>query len=154
MGDRIELNQPATKKKSKLPIILAAVLVVLIAGGFTTYAFLTKSFFFAPKAEKKIEEQEYSLKEFIVNLNEEKTKRYIKATVVLGYEDTKALSKLDGNNAQLRDRVISIFRSKSGEYIEDVNNTDALKQEIIKGVNELLEEEIVKNIYFVDILIQ
>lgn len=150
------IQPPEKKKKNKLIIIIPLIIIFLVVA-FVGYAFFTKSFFFKSEEDesvKKIEEQIFQMDEFVINLNDENSRRYLKTSIVITYENKKELKELNDNIPQMRDVIIETLRAKSAEDVMNVENTDMLKNEIKEKVNELYEDEIVLEVYFINFLIQ
>ncbi|MBN2258997.1 MAG: flagellar basal body-associated FliL family protein [Clostridiales bacterium] len=161
MADRMDPNAikqaPEKKKKKKKLLIIIPLIIVLLAGGFVGYAFFTKSFFFKVDGEAavvKIDEKIYDMEEFIINLNDEGSRRYLKTKIVLAYENDKDLDLFNKNIPQMRDLIIETLRAKTSEDVMNVENTESLKNEIRDNVNKIYDEDIVLEVYFVDFLIQ
>lgn len=149
-------SQIVKKKKKKKLIIIILLVIVVIVIALIGYAYFTKSLFLKleNEDEKKIEEQIFELNEFILNLNDENSRRYLKTKIVLTYEDKKDIEKFKNNVSQIRDTIIETLREKTSEDMMNVNNLDALKNEIKDKTNQLFDVEIVLEVYFVDFLIQ
>lgn len=148
-----KIDEKPKKKKSKLMWIIPLI-VILLAGAFFAYAFLTSSFMFSTGEAKPVEEKIFSLDEFVLNLNDESGRRYVKTKIVLSYENDKDLNLFDENMAQIRDVIIYTIRMKTSEEMMDVTHTDQLKHDIKDSVNTLIGEPIVLEVYFIDFLIQ
>jgi|LGVF01.1.fsa_nt_gb flagellar basal body-associated protein FliL len=150
------IQPPEKKKKNKLIIIIPLVIIFLVVA-FVGYAFFTKSFFFKSgedESVKRIEEQIFQMDEFVINLRDENARRYLKTSIVITYENKKELEKLKNNIPQMRDVIIETLRAKSVDDVMNVENSDILKNEIKDKVNELYEDEIVLEVYFINFLIQ
>ncbi|MCD6340822.1 MAG: hypothetical protein J7L51_02600, partial [Desulfurococcales archaeon] len=99
MAERMNPNNiqpPEKKKKNKLIIIIPLIIIFLVVA-FIGYAFFTKSFFFKSEEDgnvKKIEEQIFQMDEFVINLNDENARRYLKTSIVITYENKKGLEQL------------------------------------------------------------
>lgn len=99
----------------------------------------------------------YALDEFLVNLSDDGGKRYLKIKLSLGY-DTKKKKNMDKEFADktdlLRDKIISVLRSKKSTDIDTQAGIDNLKKEIIEKVNPIFESGKVNSVYINDILVQ
>ncbi|MGL4798672.1 MAG: flagellar basal body-associated FliL family protein [Cellulosilyticaceae bacterium] len=60
----------------------------------------------------------------------------------------------EGNQTIIRDGIIDIVRSKTYEDMNEEGAKDELAKEIATRINELLDTDIVQNIYFGDYFIQ
>jgi flagellar FliL protein len=107
------------------------------------------------EAEKIIETEHLPLGEdFIVNLAEVGTKRYIKANVTVAYniEDEKFIEELDKNIVVLRDATITYLKGRTEEQLKDL---DGLKNELVKELNKQLKvDSTIVDAYFQSFLIQ
>lgn len=141
--------------KGKIPImvIIVAVLVICIAAG--TFAFVGKS---KVKSKKEAETTQWKLNEFIVNMADIDTPRYLKATIVLAIQgaDGKA-AKIEAGNpmeAEARDTIISIMTRKHYAELLTEKGREALKQDIKKGLNARLNGIKIVDVYFTDFAMQ
>ncbi len=67
----------------------------------------------------------------------------------------KALLEAESKKVMLQDKVLSILRSKSIKDLNEDTSLVKLREEIIAAVNGMLSEEArVKNVYFIEWLIQ
>ena len=98
--------------------------------------------------------QVYTLDDFVVNLKDPSSKRYLKTKIALGFEDKKDLELLMAKQMQIRDVIIQTLRAKTTDEIMAVEKTDYLKKELMDNVNGLFEPDIVLDVYMVDFLIQ
>lgn len=153
-NENIENEDKKPKKKKSKLIWIIPLIVILLAGAFFTYSYLTNSFMFSTGEAKPIEEKIFSLDEFVLNLNDESGRRYVKTKIVLSYENDKDLELFDENMSQIRDVIIYTIRMKTSDEMMDVTHTDQLKHDIKESVNTLIGQPIVLEVYFIDFLIQ
>ncbi len=92
--------------------------------------------------------------DFTVNMSDRAQRRYLKATIALGYADEKMSSELEQRSVQIRDVVIKVLRSFSTEDMATVEGVARLRAELIKNLNTLLTSGEIKEIYFTDLLVQ
>lgn len=95
----------------------------------------------------------YDLGEFLVNLNDEGGKKYLKAKIVVGYDNKKMPKELDEKKIIMRDAVISVLRTKKAADFT-AKGVEDLKTEILKKINPLLTTGQCNNVYFPEILVQ
>ncbi len=161
-----EKGDKGEKKEKPLMLIVIIMLVLLIAlVAFLAYSTLTKDSTKTTAttttttpavAVKEIPEFTYSFeKEFLVNLSDTDSKRYLKATISLGYTSKKLTAELEEVTTVtiVRDSINSVLRSKKAADFTD-HGTEDLKKEIITRINPLLKKGKVSEIYFNDILVQ
>ena len=162
----------AEKKEKKGPmkliIIIIGVLVLVfasVAGGYMIAAKSTKATVASTAAPKVVEVKNpllstntLALDDFLVNLSDAGSKKYLKIKVVFGYEDTAVKTEITSESKLpvIRDCIISLLRSKTSADLQNQKGEDALKKEISDKINPLLSSTIGKitNVYFNDIIIQ
>lgn len=158
-----EVEQP--KKKGKLLIIILAVVgVLVIGGGVGAYLLLSK-----PAAEKHDKhgdeeaaaEDEHppvyvKLEAFTVNLADQES--YLQTEVQIMVADAKVGEKMNARLPEVRDALIRLLSSKTGEELSLQEGKDQLATEIQKQINEVLgikkKSEGVKKVLFVAFIIQ
>ena len=146
-----------TKKKSKAKLIIIILVVfAIVAASLIGYLMITgKKIPDIVKEMKPEEEYTILLNQFVVNLhNESSLKNYLKLEVALMYTDEKHEIMINENLNKIRDVIIGVLRSKSSSEILDEENTIQIKKEIITDVNVELKDDIVKDVYFTDLVIQ
>ena len=155
MSDNIKSLSHKPKRKSNKIAIISALVLVLAAASFFTYSYITKSFFFDDKAEDEpVIDQVYALDEFVLNLKDSNSRRYLKTKIALGYENKKDVEILAENNFQIRDVIIQTLRMKNAEEIMAAEKTEDLKRELMDDINGLFEPDLVLDIYIIDFLVQ
>jgi len=160
-----EVEQP--KKKGKLLIIILAVVAVLvIGGGVGTYLLLSK-----PAVEKNDKhgdeeaadggEDEHppvyvKLEAFTVNLADQES--YLQTEVQLMVADAKVGDKMNARLPEVRDALIRLLSSKTGEELSQQEGKDKLAIDIQKQINDVLgikkQSEGVKKVLFGAFIIQ
>jgi len=145
-------------KKSKLKLIIIAVVVLLIgAGGIYGYSKYDKG-----KKEKAetIKTDKVSivcpLNSFVVNLLDKQGvgKRYLKVTMQLevGKEEEKLL--IENHNPQIRDTVLLLLSSQSLKEINTMEGKLELKQALLSRMNQILGDGVIRRIYFTEFVVQ
>ncbi len=161
--DQATEEQP--KKSRKMLFIIAVVVVLLAAGGGVAAVFLLGGGKEAAAAEadagKEKQQQEklilVPLDTFIVNLADPKGDRFMKATIRLTTDDPELEQKIQSDpvlKARIRDRVLSILSSKT---FQDVNNPvgkESLRRELQRELNQVLPEDSIKEVLFVEFIVQ
>lgn len=145
------------KKKGLNPLIIVIVVLLLAVVGLAAYFLvLKKAPTPGPYVPVAIVETSWSAGDFLVNLADKDTDRYLKATIVLTYDETdKTLgTDMDGKKYAIRDTIISVIRSKLSTDIATPKGADILKSDIVKGVNRFLGGSKIINVYYNDVLIQ
>ena len=139
-------------------MVILFILGLVVLGGATfggVYLYM--------KTSKTIESQEVvientyiDLAEFTVNLADEGGKRYFKGEISLGYDKTKKklLEELTGNQVVVRDDIIFYFKSQKAEYINNVENRENMKKQLIEAINKDLTKGKITDIRFKSMIIQ
>jgi flagellar protein FliL len=147
-----------TGKSGKGVMVILFVLGLIVLGAATfggVYLYM--------KTSKTIEAQEVvventymDLAEFTVNLADEGGKRYFKGELALGYDKTKTklLEELTANQVVVRDDIIFYFKSQKADYINNVENKEEMKQQLIKAINKDLTKGKITDIRFKSMIIQ
>lgn len=161
---------PPKKKGKMLIIILAVVGVLVIGGGVGAYLLLSK-----PAAEENAKhgdeaaaegdheggDEEHppvyvKLEAFTVNLADQES--YLQTEVQLLVADAKVGEKLTARLPEVRDALIRLLSSKTGEELSQQEGKDKLAIEIQKQINDVLgikkKSEGVKKVLFGAFIIQ
>jgi flagellar protein FliL len=178
-------EQPATeelpkkKKNKKLLFIIIGAVLALGGGGFFMFGGSKPT----EEVEEKEVEHEYGhleLKEFVVNLKQSGS--YLKVLLQIKYDLTILNSHLEGgagggsghggggvgggedntpavftsNLPTIRDRIIQVLSSKTGEEVLSVEGKENIKEELIEVINDILgfDEDIVVEILFTEFIVQ
>jgi flagellar protein FliL len=158
-----EEESPREKKSSKkglgikMIIILGGLIVILGAGGYFGYTLLfqdktkgTKSAHKENKGKEKI--VLIALDPFILNLAD--PGRHLKATIQIELNDEKDELKVKEQIPKLRDVIIMLLSSKTTEAVSSPEGKFQLKDDILLRVNQAMEKEMFKNVYFTDFVMQ
>lgn len=102
------------------------------------------------------EEHTYLLEEFTVNLRteEDNGRNYVKTQIALMYTDNKQEDILAHNTIKIRDTIITQLRILTSEELLDGENTSNLKVDLVESINTALGEDIIKDVYFSDLIVQ
>lgn len=154
-------NKKEGKDSKPLLITLIILLVIALAGGgiFAGMYFISKNNAKANnQVEIAVEEATYALDDFLVNLTDAETKRYVKAKVFVSYnKNNKSLEKellLDRTKPILKDATITILRSKKASDFATIASTEAVKKEIKEKINSRLTKGKIIEVYFPELIIQ
>lgn len=147
-----------TGKGNKGVMVILFILGLIVLGGATFGAvFMYMKYEKTVSAQEVIVENTYmDLEEFTVNLADEGGKRYFKGEIALGYDITKTKLKeeLALNQVVVRDDIIFYFKSQKAEYINNVENKDAMKKQLIDAINKDLTKGKLTDIRFKSMIIQ
>jgi flagellar FliL protein len=96
----------------------------------------------------------FPLETFIVNLADEKSKRYLRVKMQLELKAGEPIEILEQRLVQVRDIILMILPTKQFHEIRSVDGKTQLRQEIMTRLNELLKKEAINNIYFTEFVVQ
>ena len=145
-------------KTNKGVLVILFILGLVVLGGATfggVYLFM--------KTKTTVESQEViidttymELKEFTVNLGDEGGKRFFKGEISIGYDKSKEklAEELKGKEVVLRDNIIFYFKSQKADYINNVENTENMKKQLIDAINKDLTKGKITDIRFKSMIIQ
>ena len=147
-----------TGKSGKGIMVILFILGLIVLGSATfggVYLYMKTSKTIDAK-EVVIENTYKDLAEFTVNLADEGGKRYFKGEISLGYDKTKTklLEELTGKEVVVRDDIIFYFKSQKAEYINNVENSEAMKKQLIEAINKDLTAGKITDIRFKSMIIQ
>ncbi|ADD02488.1 flagellar basal body-associated protein FliL [Thermoanaerobacter mathranii subsp. mathranii str. A3] len=126
------------------------ILIVIVA---VVLSFGVAFWYFNAKAHQEITYYNYSPGgEFITNLKGEE--KFVKATVQLQVADKNILKTLEERNSEIRDLIIQILRSKTAQEVEGPEGQEKLKNDIKNGINKIIGEEKIINVYFDEFIVQ
>ncbi|MDY6906577.1 MAG: flagellar basal body-associated FliL family protein [Thermodesulfobacteriota bacterium] len=99
----------------------------------------------------------FELDPFVVNLKTpegESHRRYLKVEIELEFTDEMLKPELDQRLPQIRDTILMHLGTKTADELRDVQDKITLKNELMIKLNRLLIGGKIKNVYFVDFIIQ
>ena len=170
LGVRImaeENNEQKPKKSGKmLGLVFAVVNIAFMAGAlFVVYSSTLGNQVHAvhnEQLEKQMEEfyetyeqgpVMYKMETFNANLYG-LPQRMIRMDVTLEMLDAQGFEEVILKKAKTRDSMIRVMNSMRFDQIESVQGKLKLKNEIIASLNSVLENGVVKNVYFSDFVVQ
>jgi flagellar FliL protein len=143
-------------------IYIALALVVIIISG--TIAFIVSRRAGTPPATEKISpefvEKEaplayFDMESFSINTSDTDEPHFVKLTIELGYEAGKVelQSELVQRRPQLRDIVLSVLGAKRYTDLNTQDKRDALKIDLMRRINEVLQKGKIKGIAFTEFVL-
>jgi flagellar FliL protein len=96
----------------------------------------------------------YSLNTFIVNLADKGGTRYLRVTMDLELGNPELKDELNKRLPQVRDSLLMILPTKRYEDISTVQGKTALRDEMLKTLNNFLAQGKIINIYFKEFVVQ
>lgn len=163
-----ESSEQAPKKKGKKKLILLVLLGLLLLGG----GFAAQQFFFggsllssdsgekggrnASQASSSDEAstEMVSLPKLLVNLADPLGKRYLKMSVNLEVRGQKAANRIKKRMPRVKDSLILLLSSKTYDDLSSMQDKLTLKSQIAQRLNQIMEESLVKRVYFTEFIIQ
>jgi flagellar FliL protein len=151
-------NGENTHKSNVGVLIILFILGLVVLGGATfggVYLFM-KTKTTVDAQEVVIENTYMDLKEFTVNLADEGGKRYFKGEISIGYDKSKEklAEEIKGKEVVIRDDIIFYFKSQKADYINNVENTETMKRQLIEAINKDLTKGKITDIRFKSMIIQ
>jgi flagellar FliL protein len=161
-----DVEQPEEKKKGKFKLILLIVFLALGIGIGGTYFFfgdMIKQKYFGLSQEntehkKEIKEKTVgpilSFEPFLFNISGNSS-RFAKVSIGIEVKDVKVLEEAKKMVPIVRDKVLSVLGTKGPEMLMDVNNRNAIKQELHNALKNMFKDQgDLTAIYITDIIIQ
>ncbi|WP_426349145.1 flagellar basal body-associated FliL family protein [Alloiococcus sp. CFN-8] len=100
----------------------------------------------------------YSVDEFLINLADSDSNRYLKVVIYLSYDsNNESLFKelqLERTKPILKDAALTVLRSKTSKELSSVEGTELIKKELVEKFNSKLENGQVIGVYFPELIIQ
>jgi len=110
------------------------------------------------KATKRVIDIEvgpmFPLDGFTINLLSDSGRRYLKVTINLELKDEETAAELEAKSPVIRDIMIRVLTSKTLEEIATAKGKDKLKDQLVNQINLRLQDGEIKNVYFVEFVIQ
>lgn len=155
-------GEAPVKGKRKLVFIIGGVVLLLaIVGGLFFGGVLGGGKKEAPKKEDKKAEQTaakpayYDLPEFLVNLSTGSGKTsFLKMSVTLELKDDASRAVVDANKPRIVDAFNTYLRELRPSDLSGSAGIYRLREELIARINSTVQEGLVKNILFSEIIIQ
>lgn len=148
-ADEVQVLEPPKKKNSKLKIVGIVVLIALVACACGYYYVGMKN----PAGQMaKKDMKSVTLPSLTVNLEDA---GYMKTTITLEYPSSKKLDdELAKNLYKVKDSVISVLRNTTADSLKNPQETEALKQRLLKEINSTLTSGKVTGLYFEEFIVQ
>ncbi len=160
MPEEKEVNE-AREGKKKSPLKMVIMLVIVAMVGFMAYTYLQKSGILGKQnpsdtQKTKVKEEVIYVFEgnFLVNLVDEDTPRYLKFVLGVSLSDKKLENEIKKKSVELRDAIILTASAQSFEELTKPEGKEHLKKLIIERMNGILTTGKVEKVYFLDFVIQ
>ena len=151
------------KSKKGLLIIIVLVLLLLGGGGGAVWWFVLRT---PPPTAEELASQEaakkkepeilpvFTLKPFVVNLADKKSRRYLKVSMKLELSNEDLVEEMEKRRAQIRDVILTLLSSKTAKEVGSMEGKFLLRQDIIKRVNVFLVAGKVTHVYWEEFVVQ
>jgi len=151
-----ETKQKKATKKSKLLILIAGALVIVLGAGVATYMLLFSGKGKAEGSHKEAKTNEkialFSLEPFVLNLSEQG--RFLKVTMQFELANPAYQQIVSERVPHMRDAIITLLSSKSSEIISSPEGKLQLKDELLLRANQAAGKDVFKNLYFTEFVMQ
>lgn len=95
-----------------------------------------------------------ALDPFIVNLAGESGKRYLKVAMQMELSTGILADEVNNKMPQIKDSIITVLSSKTTDELLTIEGKFKLKEQLLTRINSILNTGVVKNVYFVEFVIQ
>ena len=146
------------EKGGKGLMIVLFILGLIVLGGATfggAYLFMKTNK--TVSAQEVVVENAYvDLEEFTVNLADEGGKRYFKGELSVGYDKSnkKMAEEITANTVVIRDTIIFYFKGQKADFINNINNEQKIKDDLIAAINKHLQKGKITDIRFKNMIVQ
>ena len=159
-----EAEQESAKSGKKLSLkllVLIFAILLLGIGAYFGYTYFYPGSENATNATKKDQPDKtkqntsmVSLPTILVNLADPLGKRYLKMTAKLEVQGDKAKTMVKDNMPKIKDSVIMLLSSKSFKDLSSMDKKIRLKKQIVKRINQILQEPVINQVFFTEFVIQ
>jgi len=155
-------TEEAGGSKTKMMVIIAVSVVLLIGAGIGAYLFFSSDNKpLTPEQEQaQLERQAkevgpmVDLESFIVNILDQGEVRYLKAAITLEADTAATAAELVQRMPQIKDAILLLIGNKTFAELSDLQGRLQLRAELLNRINSLLLVGKVKRIYFTDFVVQ
>ena len=132
-------------------------LMIVLGGATFGGAYLFMKTNKTVSAQEVVVENAYvDLEEFTVNLADEGGKRYFKGELSVGYDKSnkKMAEEITANTVVIRDTIIFYFKGQKADFINNINNEQKIKDDLIVAINKQLQKGKITDIRFKNMIVQ
>lgn len=142
-------EQNTGKKKSNKLLIVVIILLLAIC---CALVYMLASGKFPSGIAKSEKEYTTRLGEFVVNLADQ-SPTYIKATITIGYTDKKGDDVITKKLPQIKDCINKFMLSKTSKDFKS-DTIESSGEQLLQKINQNIGRDLIKDIYFEQIIIQ
>lgn len=95
-----------------------------------------------------------ALDTFVVNMADENAQRYLKVTMKVEFFGEEVPLRFSRRRAQIRDLLLSLLGSKTVADVRTIEGKQQLREEVIARINRVLEDDVVRAVYFSEFIVQ
>lgn len=106
------------------------------------------------KEGEKAATNSYAMEPYVVNIYDGQELRYLKVKVELELGNPADKAVLESRQAQLRDAILVLLTTKTLQDIQDLQGKNQLRDEILAGVNRIIQPTRVAKVFFTDFVVQ
>jgi len=96
----------------------------------------------------------FEMKPFVVNLQDNSGTRYLKLTIGVELDSNASKKELKKMKPRVRNSLIILLSSKSYTEIGSIQGKYKLRDEIVERINNVLQGDKVKTVYFTEFVVQ
>lgn len=159
MAEAEELVDVSQPRKSRAPLMIGLVLVLLVLGG-GGYAYM-KMHGQAAREEAKAAKIELYLAldpAFVVNFRDDESLRYLQVGITLMSHDQAAIDVAKSADPVIRDALVSLFSSQDYSIISSTVGRDKLQAQALAAVRKVVQERLgrpgIDALYFTSFVMQ
>lgn len=169
MAEKASQAEGQTPSKSKLNLIIFAVLGVLLLGAIGVAAYMmgkantpaadseaqtAAASATTPNGTKVLSGLMVEVEPFIVNILDGQGTRYLKAAITLEVDSEAAVQESTDRMPQIRDAVLLLVSNKTFGEMSDLQGKLQLRAELMSKINSFFRKGKVQKIYFTEFVVQ
>lgn len=168
MAEKAPQGEGQAPSKSKLNLIIFAVLGVLLMGAIGVAAYMmgksntpaaepqaqTGAAAVTPNGTKVLSGLMVEVEPFIVNILDGQGTRYLKAAITLEVDSDAAVQESTDRMPQIRDAVLLLISNKTFGEMSDLQGKLQLRAELMSKINSFFRKGKVQKIYFTEFVVQ
>ncbi|KUO52530.1 MAG: hypothetical protein APF76_05725 [Desulfitibacter sp. BRH_c19] len=155
MAEQTQSQTQETKPKRKwIKWVLILTIPLIIVSGLLGFYFSTVANATDDGTILMKDVQTVTIPSFTINLADAGHRRYLRTQITLEHAEKKLVSELELKGHRVKDTIINILREKKVVDLDSNEKTEALRQELIASINEILVDGEIIGLYFEEFIIQ
>lgn len=152
-------DKAEVKEKSGKGLMVVLFILGLIVLGAATFGgvYLFMKTNKTVSAQQVVVEQSYvDLEEMTINLADEGGKKYLRCQISIGHDKSnkKVAKEIETNKSVIQDTINFYFKGQESEYVNDVNNKEKIKEDLMENINKELQKGKITDLRFKNIIVQ